>query len=53
MIKRVHSTSSTMTKLPVGKIICQFLKVLLLSMLILCFVLDHPKVPMVNAHSYV
>ena len=47
MIKRIHSTSSTMTKL--GKIICLFLKVLLLFMLILCDVLDHPKIPMVNA----
>ena len=41
MIRRIHSTSSTMTKL--GKIICQFLKVLLLSMLIHCYVLDHGK----------
>ena len=49
MIKRIHSTSSAMTKL--GKIICQFVKVLLLSMLILYYVLDHPKIPMVNAQS--
>ena len=47
MIKRIHSTSSTMTKL--GKSFCPFLKVLLLSILIFYYVLDHPKMPMVKA----